>query len=145
VKYSNDTVQLRKAIKYFNAINSNKGRTIYISGDTIFRKEILTLPQNIAIICNYACISASELMILDFKQSKKVKVFGENTGGSVDHLNTYRIKTPFSNYTLRFPTSIREQKSKKDIIDPKGIKPEILISCKNDDWIKFVVNYYKNK
>jgi hypothetical protein len=112
-------------------------------GELIKMDSISKYPANISIITNYACRSAAELMILDFKQSTKVKIFGEKTAGIVDYLNLSEYQTPLSFYFLYVPTVKRYMKTKKDKIDPFGIKPDVTINENIVDWVKFVVEYEK--
>ena len=85
-------------------------------------------------------------MLLDFMQSKKVKFFGETTGGAVDYLSTFPIKTPSKRYIIYMPSVIRQGSGGKfSAIDSEGIKPDIFIDGKINNWIDFVKNYYEGK
>lgn len=138
-----------KANKYKNKLDSIikfKGRFRYFPPDTLAnRLPIRKNPQNVALIVNNNCLSAAELMILNFKQSNKVKVFGETTGGAVDYLDALIVELPSKKYTLFMATGKREILSEKDRYDGKGIKPDVEISDNVPDWVEFVKKYYETQ
>ncbi len=125
---------------------NNKGNFFIEYGDTLSNNnKILRNPLNVAIITNNNCLSAAELMLLDFKQSKKVKIFGEVTGGALDNLDALKIKLPNSGYTLFIATTKRVLKSSQPAYDNKGIKPDISIPDSVKNWVEFVKSYYECK
>lgn len=84
-------------------MKAKPGIFILYPGDTIKYDNIKEYPKNVAIITNHGTLSAAELMLLDFRQSKKVKLFGENSGGAVDHLDYYHVMSPSKKYWLYIP------------------------------------------
>ncbi|PSK90862.1 S41 family peptidase [Taibaiella chishuiensis] len=135
LKYRED--QLRKS-------KGNIGKFVHEPGDTLVMDSVMAYPKNIAIIMNYAVESAGEMMVLDFKQSKKVKTFGEPTMGAVDYLNTYNTMLPSGKYTLILATTKREIPSGQSHLDKTGIQPDVPLQDSVPDWVEFVKNYYKN-
>jgi len=141
----NDTLSIRKADQKLTSMIANKGHFILIPPDTLISNStIQQLPANVAIITNNNCLSAAELMILDFKQSKKVKTFGETTGGAVDNLDAIEILLPKTKYHLFIATTKRIITPEAPRYDNKGIKPDIEISDDVTDWVDFVKKYYAN-
>jgi hypothetical protein len=141
-----DTLKVNEYKKELDAIMQFKGKFRYLPADTLASKlPILDYPKNIALLVNNNCLSAAELMILDFQQSDKVKVFGETTGGAVDYLDALVMDLPSEKYTLFIATSKRVFLSENDKYDNKGIKPDIEIPDNIDDWIDFVKRFYERK
>lgn len=99
--------------------------------------------QNVAIIMDHGTRSAAELMVLYFKQSARVKLFGENTRGAVDYLDLLSYKLPVSGYQLWVGTSKRAPSAAQPAYDATGIPPDVGIPDSEPDWIAFVRNYYQ--
>ncbi len=142
--FPNDTAIIKIYKERVQNMKANMGSFISVKGDTITFDSIRTYPKNIAIIMNYACLSAAELMLLDFKQSKKVKLFGEATGGAVDYLDNYHLISPSKKYWLYIPNTVRITNTEQPQYDNTGIKPDVEISDSVADWIEYVKAYYKN-
>jgi C-terminal processing protease CtpA/Prc len=81
-------------------------------------------------------------MLLNFKQSKKVTLFGERTGGAVDYLNAMSFKLPYGGYNLTVASVKRALKDNEPSYDGKGIPPNIEIDDTITDWVAFVKKYY---
>lgn len=108
--------------------------------DTIKLPEVRANPKKVALIIDYGCQSAAELMILTFLQSSKVKVFGEHSMGAVDYLSFYPTETVSKKYNLYLPTSKRVF-NKGGEIDGKGIYPTVELSDDIPDWVQYVNNF----
>jgi hypothetical protein len=139
----NDTSNIYRIDNFIQKINENNGKFIYEAPDTIRYGNIMPYPKNVAVLVNYGCVSASEIMILDFIQSKKVKVFGEQTQGVADNLDAYFIETPYNN-SLTIPSVIRVPGNKKYLLDGVGFTPDVILTEIVKDWIEFVKKYYEN-
>jgi hypothetical protein len=122
-----------------------RGSLIYEAGDTVRCDSIMHRPLNVAIITNYACASAAEMMLLDFKQSSKVKIFGEHTAGAVDYLNIFPMESPSKKYVLYIASAKRYIPVGQAKLDATGISPDVDLSKSNKDWVKSVRDYYGNK
>jgi hypothetical protein len=134
IKFLEDKIQkLEKA----------KGTFIDQKGETMKYDSIMPMPKNVAIITDYACQSASEMMVLEFKQSKKVTVFGENTFGAVDFLDAYTTELPSKKYIMLIATVKRKIPKGQNPTGGIGIKPDIIISDTISNWVEFVKSYYK--
>jgi C-terminal processing protease CtpA/Prc len=107
--------------------------------------EVLTYPQNVAIIMDNLTLSAAELFILIAQQSKKIKLFGEYSGGTVDFGAVLEYKTGCKKYELSLPMQTNTDYPKKKY-DLTGIKPDIFVPDGEKDWIHYIISYYgKNK
>ena len=124
-------------------VRDSIGKFILYPSDTVRFASIQKNPKNVAVVMNYACESAAELLILTFKQSKKVTLFGEHTAGAVDYLDVYSEDVPSGKYKLYIPTSKRYIPQNEQSIDGVGIYPQVPISDIEPDWIQFVMRYYE--
>ncbi len=89
-------------------------------------------------------MSAAELMIFNFKQSKKVTTFGERTYGAVDNSDFYTVPLTSSRYILYIPSSTTViPYHEKERFDGIGIFPDVPITGDKTDWIEFVKKYYE--
>jgi Peptidase family S41 len=138
-----DTVKAKSYIYYFDSVKAKKGQLVYREGDTLAKNlPVLAKPKNVAILINNICVSAAELMLLNFKQSKKVKLFGEQTAGGVDYLDAHTLESPVKKYTLFVAMTKRVLTASNPSYDGKGIKPDVEISDDITDWVAFVKKYY---
>lgn len=139
----NDSTRIARLTKKLSSAKQNKGKFLYILPDTIAKSlPVLERPKNVAIIVNNNCLSAAELMLLDFKQSAKTTIFGERTGGAVDYLDGIEFDLPISKYNLFIATTKRALTSKEPSFDATGIKPDVEIDDSVTDWVTFVKKYY---
>lgn len=132
--------------KKIDSLKAHEGSFVYHPADTLIKGLAATaFPKNVALIVNNECISAAELMVLNFKQSNKVKVFGELTGGAVDYLDAISLDVPSKRFALLVATSKREIKIDGSRYDGRGIQPDVAIADTIVDWVKYVKDYYEDK
>jgi hypothetical protein len=138
-----DTVNAKIYIAYLDSVKAKKGQFDYAPPDTLAKNmPILSMPENVAIIINNNCLSAAELMLLNFKQSNKVKIFGERTGGAVDYLNAVDVPFFSGRYNLQLATVKRQVTAAQPSYDQRGIPPDVEIADDVIDWIDFVKKHY---
>lgn len=108
---------------------------------------IYPTPKNVAILIDRAVGSASEGFLLDAIQSKRVKLFGENTKGNIDYQQTTAIplKCEKRGLILGYPMYTRTRNLPKGAIDYIGIPPNVRISEKVRNQVQFVVDYYTRR
>jgi len=138
-----DSVRAKKLEKELKELVETKDGFILSRGDTLRFDSILLRPKNVALLTNYGCMSAAELMILDFKQSKKVRTFGQRTAGAVDYLDFYPVETPSKRYTIYIPGSKRVIPPGGKPYDGTGIAPDVVIAENTPDWIDFINKFYE--
>jgi hypothetical protein len=120
-----------------------KDSIVYYPADTLAQDlPVLDKPKRIGIITNNLCMSAAELMLMNFKQSKKVAFFGETTGGVVDNLVTVDIPVAANKYSLFIAISKRATTASNPSYDGVGIPPDVAIDDYEEDWVGFVRRYY---
>jgi hypothetical protein len=140
-----DSVRIKRFAPQLDSLRFKIGSSVVWDKSTVYacKDTMLNKVKNVAIITNYACLSASEMMVLYFKQSKKVKVFGETTGGALDYLNNKTFYSPQSNYLMSVATVKMEISEENPSYDNIGIKPNIEIRDDEPDWVDFVKKYYE--
>lgn len=92
---------------------------------------------------NEHTLSAAELFILIAQQSKKVKLFGEYSAGTVDFGASLEHNTGCKKYTLLLPMQTNTDYPLKKY-DIKGIKPDVFIPETEKDWVNYIIKYYEN-
>lgn len=118
-------------------MKSNYGKNYNASGklaDTISMDAVLPYPQKVALLINRNTVSSGELFTLLARQSKKVTVMGENSGGMMDYGNVVTFKTVCPSIALKMP--INRQLWLEDFfsVDKAGIKPEVALIGNN--WVE---------
>ena len=97
-------------------------------------------PEKVALLIDEGCASATEFLILDAKQSKKVTLFGKRSAGIVDYSNLVSSRAmSCSRFLLWCPTA-RSARLPQYPIDNIGITPDVEISDQVN-WINFVQQY----
>lgn len=107
--------------------------------DTIKFNTTLNNPSRISILMNKKSASSAELFLLQAKQSKKVKLFGTDSSGSINYLERVETQMPCKFFTLIYPPArlLRADKKKAST----GIKPDVEIPENVKDWMQFVKEY----
>jgi C-terminal processing protease CtpA/Prc len=132
------------AKKVYEKLEKNIGEFVFPEDDTngyISENKldsIFEFPRNVGIIINNKNASTSEQFLLEAKQSKKVKLFGETTMGVLDISNMNNVLTPSKKFKLWYSLS-KSMRLPKMPVDNKGIMPDYYIdeSFKEIDWIHF--------
>jgi hypothetical protein len=130
-------------------LNANIGKFVSldsaaVSVDTY--DTVYAYPRNVGIIINGGNGSTTEQFLLAAKQSKKVKLFGTTTFGSLDISNMYSVKSPCKDYELGYCLS-KSKRIPEFTIDGKGLQPDFLIdkTIPQHEWIQFVNKILNNK
>jgi hypothetical protein len=108
--------------------------------DTIRFKTVYKNPERVSFLVNGGTGSAAELFLLEAKQSKKVKLYGQNSAGAVDYTEFIKIEMPCKYYTLYYP-ACKSLRLPDYPLDNIGIKPDVEILAGTADWIDFVKKY----
>ena len=102
-----------------------------------FKKSLY--PLNVAIIVDRFVGSSAEQFLLYAKQSRKVKIFGENTSGTLDCTNPDMFQFFNNAITVTIPTMISARVWNRAGIENIGIQPDIYVP----DMTK-VIDFTKN-
>lgn len=106
---------------------------VVIRRDTVYEN-----PRRVAVLVDRTCTSSCEEFILKARQSSKVTLFGQHTGGVLDYSNTNDLNVPDSPFILRYPIS-RSLRLPRDPVDPHGITPAVRIPAGEPwpvEWIR---------
>lgn len=132
-KWAKDAVEkLNKNLGKF--VNLDSSIVDFETSDTSY-----VYPKKVGIIINGGCGSTTEQFILAAKQSKKVKLFGTTTFGSLDISNMFSVKSPCNNYELGYCLS-KSFRIPDFTIDGKGLQPDYYLDKEipRYEWIDFV-------
>jgi len=121
-------------------LNKHIGEFVNIEDDIVdidTLNSILPFPKNVGILINSNCGSTTEQFLLAAKQSKKVKLFGTTTIGSLDISNMYSVNSPSGEFTLWYGLT-KSYRIPEMLIDGKGIQPDFYFdrTIKPYEWIK---------
>lgn len=120
----------------FAKMKANFGKMYNRSGkltDTITMEGKLPMPKRIGLIINKNTVSSGELFTLLARQSEKVQVFGENSGGMIDYGNLVTYKTDCTSIRVRLPIDRYLWLNTGYSVDKEGIKPSHYLGTGN--WI----------
>ncbi len=125
-------------------VNLDDSIVSVITYDSVYK-----YPKNVAILINGNCVSTTEQFLLAAKQSKKVKLFGATTLGSLDISNMNSVIFPCGDFKLWYAIS-KSYRIPDMAIDGKGIQPDYYFdrTIKPYEWIKQteeILNYRQRK
>ncbi|RFS21078.1 peptidase S41 [Chitinophaga silvatica] len=128
--------------RYYEVLEKHIGEFVNLDNKVVNIDTLKTqykYPQNVGIIINGGCGSATEQFLLEAKQSKKVKLFGVTTFGSLDISNMNMVVSPDGEFELGYCLS-RSLRIPGFAIDGKGLQPDYFMDdvIEEPDWIDFV-------
>lgn len=109
--------------------------------DTIRMAKPAGNTKRIAILINKNTKGAAEHFTLLCRQSKKVKVFGQVSGGAADYTNVVAYSTGCSTARLSLPVDRMLWLNNGFSVDKAGIHPDRLFVA--DDWVGAVLKEWK--
>ncbi|MGF1925575.1 MAG: S41 family peptidase, partial [Bacteroidia bacterium] len=121
----------------FSKMKANFGKMYNRSGkltDTVTLDYKLEIPRKIGLIISKNTVSSGELFTLLARQSDKVQVFGENSGGMMDYGNIVTYRTDCSSIRVRLPMNRQLWLNTGYSVDKEGIKPAHYLGAGN--WIE---------
>lgn len=130
-------------------LNKHIGEFVNVEDSIITTFKLDTIypfPKNVGIIINEENASTTEQFLLAAKQSKKVKLFGNTTGGILDISNMHFVSSPCGNFKLGYCLS-KSNRIPSFAIDGKGIQPDHYIgeNIPKHLWLKYVNNILNYK
>jgi len=128
----NADLEIENLKKYIGKFEPSEFGTREI--DTLYKN-----PKNISIIINRRDGSSTELFILTSRQSRKVKTYGENTGGAISYGEWREIKIPNLPAWISMPQKRMRFYDGSDF-EMIGIKPDIELNPNEEEkWIKYIL------
>lgn len=140
----NDSAYIKSWLDFAKQERDSAGKFIPMPEDTMRLDAVLSYPENVGIIINYGCQSASEIFLLEAMQSKKVRLFGEHTMGAIDYLDYYPLTSPSGRYKIYIATTRRKLPEGGKRLDSIGIQPNTFIDDSESNWVEVVKRYYEN-
>ncbi len=120
-------------------METNKGKLVNIADDEVDSSfTVLPYPKKVVVLINQNCASTTEQFLLAARQSDKVILAGQRTGGVLDYSNVRMAPFSCMPYNLRFSTTRSRRVDVGQGIDNSGIKPNVVLSPKVD-WIQEAV------
>lgn len=113
-------------------VNPSGKESFDITRDTIYQ-----YPSKVAVLIDRNTASSAESFLLNAIQSKKVKIYGENSAGTLDYNNTQFFDIPCKDFNLVIPIG-RSKRLPENPIDNIGIKPTVRIDAKEIDKVNYV-------
>ncbi|MFC3560536.1 S41 family peptidase [Pedobacter jamesrossensis] len=105
--------------------------------DTLKLPSVEKYPERISVMVNRNTGSAAELFLLEAKQSTKVRLYGENSGGAIDYTEFIKAKMPCSFFVLYYP-ACKSLRLPEYPLDNIGIAPDVKVPAGISDWIDYV-------
>ena len=132
------------AKKSFDTLQKHLGEFVLLDesledDDTNTPDTVLPFPKQVGIIIDDGVGSTAEQFLLAAKQSRKVKLFGTSTFGSLDIANMYFVRSPCGEYELGYSLS-KSKRLPQYVLDERGIQPDFFISedVPGYHWVSFV-------
>jgi hypothetical protein len=127
--------------------SQNMGKFVPLFGEATFIEVFenttpLINPKNIAIIIDEYVGSSAEQFLLYAKQSRKVKLFGNNTLGAIDYSNLRTVWLIDEKLAFTIPMT-KSQRLPNNPIDETGIQPDFYIQSENETAIYEIIGYLK--
>ena len=130
--------------KMLNDLKKSGNEYYPTAADTTIYRNLYPKLEKVALLINENCASATEFLILNAKQSKKVTLFGKRSAGIVDYYNLVGPRVlSCSRFILWCPTA-RSARLPQHPIDNIGIMPDVEIPDQVN-WINFVEQYLSNR
>ena len=99
--------------------------------DTMYMEKVKPFPRKIALLINKNTVSSGELFAMIARQSDKVVVMGENSGGMMDYGNIVTYKTTCSPLRIQLPVNRHLWLETGFSVDKEGLTPDIYLTGKN--------------
>jgi C-terminal processing protease CtpA/Prc len=100
---------------------------------------VLKYPSVVAVIMNEKVGSTAEEFLLEARQSKKVKLFGNHSQGVLDYANVCVKAFECFAFDLHYPISRSRRIDQGAGIDNVGIKPDVPVDLSREDWFQQVL------
>ncbi|MGV3629713.1 MAG: S41 family peptidase [Bacteroidota bacterium] len=141
-KYGFSEEDKKWAQESYDKLTQHPGEFVNLQKESVSIETFDTVypyPSAIGIIINEANGSTAEQFLLAAKQSRKVKLFGTTTFGSLDISNMYFVDSPCKDFQLGYCLS-KSLRIPEMTIDGKGIQPDYHLdkTIPPYQWVEFV-------
>jgi hypothetical protein len=139
-----DSIGKNKLDERLNKMKANYDKMYNEDGqitDTLKMESAKTFPKKIALLINRNTVSSGELFTMIARQSDKVIVLGENSGGMMDYGNIVNYRTMCPTIRVQLPTNRQLWLDKGISVDKEGLQPDIYLTGK--DWTAQAIKIIK--
>lgn len=104
-------------------------------------------PRNVAILTDRMTVSAAEAFVLRAMRSRKVTLFGEPTGSSIDYQNVGIVGFGCREAGLYvgYPTIIGSDRLPEGGVRPTGIVPDVPLDADAADPVAGIIRHYRTR
>jgi C-terminal processing protease CtpA/Prc len=106
--------------------------------------RVYQYPLKVAILIDRNTASSAESFLLRAIQSKKVKIYGENSAGMLDYSNGQFFDIPCEDFNLIIPIA-RSKRLPEKPIDNIGITPNVQIDPNLPEKVNFILKLMKKQ
>ncbi|HYO15764.1 MAG TPA: S41 family peptidase [Thermoanaerobaculia bacterium] len=106
-------------------LRANLGKFLTGEDGTLELDTVHPNPRRVAVLVDRGCMSSCEGLVDIARQSKKVTVFGENTGGAFDYGNINVVRTPCQDYAMAYGTA--RKRGRQGSVDLHGMAPDVRV------------------
>jgi hypothetical protein len=126
-----------------DSMKAHKNQLVVESSDDTTRMErVMPNPKRIAFLVNENTMSAAETFLIPASQSRKVTIFGQATRGGTLSGGGNLLAMPCSLFKLYYP--MLRNTWVPDRVSREGkIIPQVRIPESTEDWVTFVLDYWK--
>lgn len=117
----------------------NSKDDVVVGPDKVFQyAKPFAKPSKVVVLINQKTASSAERIVMELQQSGKTIVMGEKSKGLTDYIEVRDWGLPAFGWRLAMGMAENVQKPKGK---NNGIKPDVKISSKTADWVKFAEDY----
>jgi C-terminal processing protease CtpA/Prc len=113
-----------------------QGRLVSMGPDeNMILPSPLAKPEKVAVIIDEQTRETAEQLLLEVRQSQKVKLFGVPTAGMVDYSHGTSIKYFSPDFFLVYPVTRSRRIPMGQSIDNKGVVPDFILDYSQPGWL----------
>jgi len=134
--------RLRREFRRSKRIEGRRLGQYTPQGSSVYtiRVRLAKGPKRVAILIDTGCASTTEQLLLEVRQSAKVRIYGTHTAGILDYANvTIGPINHCDPLYLAWPTSRSLRVDRGQGIDNVGIAPDVLLCGPEETWLEQVL------
>jgi len=137
---------IQKMKRFVQDLEQHPGAMVPMRDSTVRKQDsIRRFPERVAFLIDHGSGSSAEFFTFEGKQSKKVKIFGENSMGGMDYGDVQNFHLACGNYLIFIPWGRNGWVQRFGYrINNVGFAPAVRIPRTEKDWVAFVMKYWSN-
>lgn len=121
-------------------MRKNRGAWTVFDDDVSRRDAVLAKPSRVAVLVDRGCASSCEQFLLAARQSTKVTLYGESSGGVLDYGNVRQADMPGSDLSVHRPIT-KSKRLPAEPIDNIGIPTNVRIPADEMFPVQWVIDH----